>query len=115
MSSESTHAVTPIDGRKVESIGATVPQPHHERSSPNEAGATARPPVEPDAPAAAESVAGHRTTDLAYQMDAESKRRQKSPAVVGSGIARAPSKSRKAASLRRSSISSSTCPPHSRL
>jgi hypothetical protein len=43
------------------------------------------------------------------------KRRQKSPAVVGSGIVRAPSASRKPASLRRTSMSSSTCPPHNTL
>ena len=44
-----------------------------------------------------------------------SKRRQKSPAVVGSGIRRAPTASRNTSSLRRSSISSRHVPSHSAL
>ena len=44
-------------------------------------------------------------------MSAGVKRRQKSPAVVGSGIVRAPNASRKAASLRLTSMSSRTTPP----
>jgi hypothetical protein len=74
MSNESTHAVAPIDGKKVQPIGATVPQPHHERPAPFENEAGAAPAADVDEAAIAGSAAAPRTTDLAYQVDAESKR-----------------------------------------
>lgn len=48
-------------------------------------------------------------------IDASSKRRQKSPAVVGSGSDAVPSPSRNTASVRRVSMSSKRWPPHSEL
>ena len=71
---QSARGVTPIEGRKVQAIGATVAQQHHER--PNGGAAESRTPRagEPDVPEVAVFAAGHRTTDLAYQVDAESKR-----------------------------------------
>ena len=46
---------------------------------------------------------------------AASKRRQKSPAVVGSGRLSVPKPSRNTASQRRASMSCRRCPPHSAL
>lgn len=74
MPEPSTRAVAPIDGRKVQPIGATVPQPHHERADTKEADASTAAADEAETPPVAVSDAGHRTTDLAYQVDAESKR-----------------------------------------
>ncbi len=74
MNDEPARAVTPIDGRTVHPIGATVPQPQQERSDAKGADTGAAPPREADAPSVATSAAGPRTTDLAYQVDAESKR-----------------------------------------
>ena len=47
--------------------------------------------------------------------EVSSKRRQKSPAVVGSGNAAAPKASRNTRSPRRSSMSSRVFPPHTML
>ena len=52
---------------------------------------------------------------MRLRMSASSKRRQKSPAVVGSGIRSVPRASRKTSSLRRNSMSSSRVPSHSAL
>jgi len=49
------------------------------------------------------------------QLDLSANRRQKSPAVVGSGIRSAPRASRNASSLRRNSMSSSRTPSHNAL
>jgi len=49
---------------------------------------------------------------MSDRMPPSSKRRQKSPAVVGSGIRSVPRASRKTSSLRRSSMSSSRAPSH---
>jgi len=73
MNEEATRAVTPIDTKKVRPVSATVPQPQHERAETPASHAKPAPEAE-SLPAAAVSVAGHRTTDLAYQVDAESKR-----------------------------------------
>ncbi|MFN2506366.1 MAG: hypothetical protein ABR540_19495 [Acidimicrobiales bacterium] len=55
------------------------------------------------------------TASWSAMIEVSSKRRQKSPAVVGSGRAAAPRPSRNTASLRRASMSSSRVPPHKAL
>jgi hypothetical protein len=75
MDREATRAVAPIDTKKVRPVSATVPQPQHEGAETPERHAKPAPPPEAEVPPAAPlGAAGHRTTDLAYQMDAESKR-----------------------------------------
>ncbi len=75
MNDEATRAVAPIDPKQVRPVSATVPQPQREHAETPEH--HAKPPQPPEAdgpPPAAASAPGHRTTDLAYQVDAESKR-----------------------------------------
>jgi hypothetical protein len=75
MNDEATRAVAPIDTKKVRPVSGTVPQPQHERAETQEPFAKPVPPPEAEGPPPpALSAAGHRTTDLAYQVDAESKR-----------------------------------------
>lgn len=75
MHDEAARAVAPIDTKKVHPVSATVPQPSHERAETPERHGTSAPPPEPEAASsAAVSAPAHRTTDLAYQVDAESKR-----------------------------------------
>lgn len=75
MHDEAARAVAPIDTKKVHPVSATVPQPSHERAETAERHGTSAPPPEPEAASpAAVSAPAHRTTDLAYQVDAESKR-----------------------------------------
>lgn len=75
MSEEAARAVAPIDTKKVRPVTATVPQPQHERAETPERHAASAPPSEPEESSAGVlNAPGHRTTDLAYQMDAESKR-----------------------------------------
>lgn len=76
MNENAARAVAPIDTKKVRPVSATVPEPQHERAETPQRQAKSGPPA-PETDAAAPtlvSAAGHRTTDLAYQMDAESKR-----------------------------------------
>lgn len=77
MNEDATRAVAPIDPKKVRPVSATVPQPQHERAETPEKHAKSALPSPPE-PEGASPVAlgtpGHRTTDLAYQVDAESKR-----------------------------------------
>lgn len=75
MNEEAARAVAPIDTKKVRPVSATVPQSQHERAEMPERHAKPAPPPEAEALLpAAPSAAGHRTTDLAYQVDVESKR-----------------------------------------
>lgn len=78
MREDATRPIAPIDAKKVQAIAATVPRPQRERSPEPEAAAAAdaapAPPEASDPPSAAPMADAHRTTDLAYQVEPESKR-----------------------------------------